>query len=89
MSVPSITVPEDTGGGDTGGGNAGDVPQDCQGAIDYLKGLMDQYDSMKDMPMNEVSKVSTAMTAITTTCSVNEMNAFLTDPKISAWVSGT
>ena len=90
-----ITIPEvdtaDDGGDDEAVdlGDTGDVPQDCQGAIDYMRDLMDQYDSMMDMTVTEMSGVGTASGVISSTCSVNEMNEFFNDPAVTEWMSGT
>jgi hypothetical protein len=90
-----VTIPEvdtaDDGGDDEAVdfGDTGDVPQDCEGAIDYIRDLMDQYDSMMDMNINELTSVSTASGVISSTCSVNEMNDFFSDPEVSDWMSGT
>ena len=69
--------------------DAADVPQDCDGAIGYLQDLMDQYDTMTDMPIAQLSNIGTVTGVITTTCSVNQMSEFLNDPDVSAWLSGT
>ena len=50
---------------------------------------MDQYDSMMDMTVTELSGVGTASGVITSTCSVNEMNDFFSDPEVTEWMSGT
>ena len=90
-----VTIPEidtaDDGGDDEAVdfGDTGDVPQDCQGAIDYMRDLMDQYDSMMDMTVTEMSGVGTASGVISSTCSVNEMNEFFNDPAVTEWMSGT
>jgi hypothetical protein len=90
-----VTIPEidtaDDGGDDEAVdfGDTGDVPQDCQGAIDYMRDLMDQYDSMMEMTVTEMSGVGTASGVISSTCSVNEMNEFFSDPEVTEWMSGT
>jgi hypothetical protein len=86
ITIPDVSVPE----GDDGEidlGDTGDVPQDCDGAIGYVEDLMDKYESMMDMPVNELSTVGAATAVITTKCSANEMNDFLANPDVSAWMS--
>jgi hypothetical protein len=86
ITIPDVSVPE----GDDGEidlGDTGDVPQDCDGAIGYVEDLMDKYESMMDMPVNELSTVGAATTVITTKCSANEMNDFVSDPDVTAWMS--
>ena len=86
ITIPDVSVPE----GDDGEvdlGDTGDVPQDCDGAIGYVEDLMDKYESMMDMPINELSTVGAATTVITTKCSANEMNDFLTNPDVQGWMS--
>jgi len=86
ITIPDISVPE----GDDGEidlGDTGDVPQDCDGAIGYVEDLMDKYESMMDMPVNELSTVGAATSVITTKCSANEMNDFISDPDLQAWMS--
>lgn len=75
-------------GGDNGGGNATDVPQDCQGAINYFKDLMDKYDSVTDMPVTEAGKISGVMSVISSKCSTDDVSALMTDPKVDAWLGG-
>ena len=86
VTIPDVTVPE---GDDGEGEDAGDVPQDCQGAIDYVRGLMDEHDSMMEMSLSELTGVSNATTVISSQCTVDEMNSFFSDPEVSAWMSGT
>src|SRR5215203_1726455 len=61
----TTTPPADDGGdngndgGDDGGDDAADLPTDCDGARDYIEGLMDKYDTMMDMPVTELSSIGT------------------------------
>ena len=88
ITLPDVSVPEgDDGAADLG--DTGDVPQDCDGAIAYVEDLMDQYDSMMEMPINDLSGVGAATTVISTTCSANQMNDFFSDPEVSAWMSAS
>ena len=81
VTIPDVTVPNATGA------SAADLPTDCDGAIEYMKGLMDKYDTMGDMPIAELSTVGTVTGVITSTCSVNKMTDFYNDPDMTAWMS--
>jgi len=83
VTIPDVTIPNVTTA------NAADLPKDCDGAIDYMRGLMDKYDSMGDMNISDLSSVGTVTNVITTTCSVNQMTDFYNDPDVTAWMSGT
>jgi hypothetical protein len=86
ITIPDITIPDITV---PGAANAADLPTDCQGAIDYVHGLMDEYNTMLDMPVSEMTAIGTLSTTITSACSVNEMSEFYNDPDVTAWMSGT
>jgi hypothetical protein len=88
ITIPDVSLPE----GDDAEidlGDTGDVPQDCDGAIAYVEDLMDEYESMMEMPIDELSGVGTATTVITTKCSANQMNDFFSDPDVTAWMSAS
>lgn len=93
-----ITVPDvDEGDGGDEGDDGGDltgldelgVPQDCEGAIAFVRGMMDEFDSYMDMNMEGITQISAAQLVITSECSVNEMNDFYSDPEVSEWMSAT
>jgi hypothetical protein len=94
VSIPDVTIPEiDEGdGGDEGDDLEGleelGVPQDCDGAIQYVRDKMEEFDSFGDMNMEEITQVSAAQLVITSECSVNQMNEFYSDPEVSTWMSG-
>jgi hypothetical protein len=87
ISVPDITGGEDTGGGDTGGGDAGDVPQDCEGAIAYVEDLMDQYDTMMDMNISELSNFGAVSTVLSTDCSLQQVTDFYDRQDVKDWMA--
>jgi hypothetical protein len=90
MSVPDISGGDDTGGdnGDNGdGGAAGDVPQDCEGAIAYVEDLMDQYDTMMDMNITELSKFGAVSTVMTSDCSLQQMQDFYDRQDVKDWMA--
>jgi hypothetical protein len=92
MSGPDLSGGDNTGGdnGDNGGGgDAGDVPQDCDGAIGYMEDLMGQYDHMADMALNDLTAMSNANQVITTQCSLQQMNDFFQRNDVQEWMSGT
>ena len=91
ITIPEVDTADDGGDDDEAVdlGDTGDVPQDCQGAIDYMKDLMEQYDSMMDMTVSEMSGVGTASGVISATCSGNEITDFYSDPAVTEWMSGT
>jgi len=85
--IGNITTPPSDGGDDNGGGDASDLPTDCQGAQDYIRGLMDKYDTMLDMPVSELTAVGTVAGALSTDCSPNELQDFYSDPDVQAFMS--
>jgi hypothetical protein len=89
MSVPDITGGDDAGGGDTGGGAAGDVPQDCDGAIAYVEDLMDQHDTMMDMNISEMTNFGAVSSVITTDCSLQEMQDFFDRQDVKDWMGSS
>jgi hypothetical protein len=96
LSASDLSSADLSAGGSNTGGDAGasdtgaatDVPQDCDGAINYIKGLMDKYQSMQDLNVSQLQTISKVTSVITTKCSVTQMNQFLTDPKVTSWMSG-
>jgi hypothetical protein len=93
-SFADITVPPSDGGdtADDGGDNAGDtsdLPTDCDGAKDYIRGLMDKYDSMMDMPVSELTAVGTVTGTLTSACSPNDLQEFYGDPDVQAFMSAS
>ncbi len=85
----TTTPPADDGddnGGD-GGDDAADLPTDCEGARDYIEGLMDKYDTMMDMPVTELSSIGTVTGTLTSACSANELQEFYSDPDVQAFMS--
>jgi hypothetical protein len=88
ITIPDVSVPEGDGA-EIDLGDTGDVPQDCDGAIAYVEDLMDEHESMMEMPIDELSGVGTATTVITTKCSANQMNDFFSDPDVTAWMSAS
>jgi hypothetical protein len=86
-TVSSISVPDVTGGDDGGGGAAGDVPKDCDGAIAYVEDLMNQYDTMMDMNISELTNFGAVSTVITTDCSLQQVQDFYDRQDVKDWMA--
>jgi hypothetical protein len=71
----------------TGDGTSAAVPKDCQGAIDYVRGLVAKADTMFELPVAEVMSVTTAFATIQSECSAAEAAAFFDDPAFAAWAA--
>lgn len=73
---------------DTGVPTNADIPEDCDGAIAYVKDLMSQSASMTELPVDELMNVSSAMLAIQSQCSIQETATFFEDEAVTDWLDG-
>ena len=67
---------------------SGDAPLDtCDDAIAFMEGLMDDYASIEEVPVAEMTAMADVATAIFT-CSPDQA-AFFETPEVSAFLEGT
>jgi len=79
-------VNQTTGGGDTGDGSTtGAGFTDCQEAIDFVQGLIDDYDSFTEVPAASLVKFS-GLAAIFVTCSPEQLE-FFDSPEVNDFLS--
>jgi hypothetical protein len=79
-------VNQTTGGGDTGDGSASGAGfADCQEAIDFVQGLIDDYDSFTEVPAASFGKFS-GLAAIFITCSPEQLE-FFDSPAVNDFLS--
>jgi hypothetical protein len=81
VSMPDISMPDVS--------LPADAPQTCEDAIAFVEGLMEQADTMMDLPINDLTAFGTASTVISTECSLDEMSEFFNRPDVTQWMSGT
>ena len=58
------------------GAPAADLPDDCEGLKAHIEGVIAEHGKMSELPMDELMTVSTAMSEISTKCSLDEANEF-------------
>jgi hypothetical protein len=63
------------------------LPEDCDGVIAYVKDLIAGVESPEDVPVSVFADIMSAISAIQTTCTPDEITAFATDPEIEAFLS--
>jgi hypothetical protein len=69
-------------------GQSADVPQDCEGAMDYVRNLVSTSATMMELPVSDVMAITGAMTTIQTKCTADQVNAFFTDEALTTWMGG-
>ena len=72
---------------DTGDEQAA-APENCDEALTAVRDLMDQSETMMDLPVDELLAASTTLQNITMLCSIEEMTALFEDPDFVAWSEG-
>jgi hypothetical protein len=83
VTIPDVTIPDMTVPG------AADLPTDCDGAKLYIEDLMEEYDTMMDMPVSELTAVGTVVGTLSSACSPNDLQEFYNRAEVQAFLSGT
>ncbi len=61
---------------------------DCETDIAAIQALVDAGGTMQDLPLGELSTAGQLMTAISSECSSERVQEFMSDPAVVTWMSG-
>ncbi|NNE12489.1 MAG: PT domain-containing protein [Ilumatobacter sp.] len=78
----------DGGDGGDGGGSSAGTPETCDEAIAGLDSLVDQYDTINDVPAGELSNAIGIVSSLTIVCSINELEQIYEREDISVFLDG-
>lgn len=87
--IASFTGLGDTNAdGEGSSAGAGDLPTDCEGTKNYLLDKAEEYGTIEAVPVNEFMTLSTAITNLTSQCTLEDVGAFYENPTITAFLDG-
>ena len=76
-----------TGDFGDGEGTTGGASGDCETDIESMEALIAESDGMGDMTLAEVTEFGSLMTAITTECSADRAQEFLSQPEVQEFMA--
>jgi hypothetical protein len=76
-----------TGDFEDGEGTTGGASGDCETDIETMEALIAESDGMGDMTLAEVTAFGSLMTAITTECSADRAQEFLSQPEVQEFMA--
>ena len=81
------SLSEDFSAGATGDA-AADLPTDCQGAIDHMEGLMDEFSSMSEVSLADLTEIGNVTGVIGQECSTEEASEFFGRQDVQDFMAG-
>ena len=67
---------------------AADLPTDCQGAIDHMEGLMDEFSSMSEVSLADLTEIGNVTGVIGQECSTEEAGEFFGRQDVQDFMAG-
>jgi hypothetical protein len=86
--ISDLAADFSAGAGAGSGDAAADIPADCEGAIAYMEGLMDEFSSMSEISLAELTQIGNVTGVIGSECSLEQANEFFSRQDVQDFMSG-